>query len=123
MAGHRRAAGSYRRAAMRGRLWEAESRRKGQPAASAREFPPRSAKFESQPIKDVEAHVRRAQLLRDEQRRRLDEGAQKVEDQVQKAYRNSELIHLGNLASARRRVSDTARRTASVEPVLVERNQ
>jgi hypothetical protein len=100
-----------------------ESRRKGQETASARESLHRGADFEPKPIQEFEAPVRRAQLLREEQGRRLGEGAEKVEDQFQRAHHNSERIRRASLERLKRRVDETAERTARIRPMLVERNQ
>jgi hypothetical protein len=99
----------------------AESKKKEHEVASGWDFLSRCPDFEPQPSMDD--HDCRIQLLRDERRRRLDESAQKVEHQIQKAHQNSEVIHRGRIEKVKRCVERTARRTASIEPMRVERDQ
>jgi hypothetical protein len=102
----------------------ASARRKAQQTVEARTFESRARPPpEAQPIKNVEAHIQRAESLREAHRRQREEEARRLQEQVAKAHQNSEGILSQTVARAKQKVDDTYRRLSLIPPRVQEREQ
>jgi hypothetical protein len=97
------------------------ARRKMQEAVESRTYTARpTPPEEPRRIKDVAAHLQRAQAVRDSQRRQLEQNAARFQEQAAKAHQTSIELLNQTIAKAQGRVDDTSRRLALFDPKVAE---
>lgn len=101
----------------------AAMRKAAQDAVDSRTFAPKVREYPVKPVQNIEEHVERARLLREQQKQTLAEESDRLRAQVEKAHENSEKLLVEKVAKAEKKLVDTERRLSVLPARAAERQQ
>ena len=101
----------------------AAMRKAAQDAVESRTFGPKVREYPVKPVQNIEEHVERARLLREQQKQTLAEESDRLRAQVEKAHENSEKLLVEKVAKAEKKLVDTERRLSVLPARAAERQQ